>query len=178
MEMIDLFDQGTEWTASKIPGAVDKLDASTPCEEWDVRALLNHMFDTLRYFTEAVDDSSAALPTPTPPDVLGADPVKEYEAAREHALRAYGEPGVVERTGPSLGIAFVDQLVHGSDLARATGQDATIPDDLAGAAFAMVDGNITDDRRANAFKPAIHVSDRASAHDRLLAYLGRVPAGR
>ncbi len=75
----------------------------------------------------------------------------------------------------SLGFAFVDQVVHGNDIAKATGQDATIPPDLAEAAFAMVSGNLNDQNRGNAFGPAVDVSGDARTQDKLLAYLGRHP---
>jgi hypothetical protein len=50
-----------------------------------------------------------------------------------------------------------------------------MPDDLAEAAFAMLDGRLTDDRRGEAFKPAIDVGEDASAQEKLLAYTGRQP---
>jgi len=176
MDLIDLFDRGTQWTATKIPGAAKKLDASTPCDKWNVRTVLNHMLDSMRYFTESPSDESARLPDPTPPDVVGDDPVKKYEEAREATIRVYQEPGVIEKTGPSLGIAFVDQLVHGWDVAKATGQDATMPDDLAQAAFQMVDGRMPPEKRGGMFKPAIPMPDNASAQEKLLAYGGRRPS--
>jgi uncharacterized protein (TIGR03086 family) len=107
--------------------------------------------------------------------LTGDDPAATYEESRQETLRAHREPGAVEKAGPLLGIAFCDQLIHGWDLAVATGQDATMPDDLAQAAFAMLNGQLTDDRRGNAFKPAIDVPDDASAQDKLLAYTGRQP---
>jgi uncharacterized protein (TIGR03086 family) len=173
VDLIDLFDRGTGWTASKIPGALDRLDTQTPCDEWDVRALLNHLLSSLEYFAAAPHDESAKPPQGTPPQLLGDDVVKQYAAAREATLGVYREPGVLEKTGPSLGIAFVDQLVHGWDLARATGQDATMPDDLADAAFAMIDGRMPDDQRGTFFKPAVPAADDAPAQQKLLAYGGR-----
>lgn len=176
MDLLDLFDRGSAWAASKIPGAVTRLDDPTPCERWDVRALLNHMIESQQYFAATARGEQASLPNAdTPIDAIGDDPARAYEAMREETLRAHREPGVLEKTGPSLGIAFVDQLVHGADLARATGQDATIPDDLARAAFSMIDGQLTDERRGAGFKPAVDVGDGASAQDKLLAYTGRHP---
>ena len=175
MELLDLYKQGSEWTASKIPAATTQLDRRTRCEEWDVRTLLNHLVDTQEYFAATARGEDASPPGPSPPDYIGGDPKGAYDRIRHEVIRAYSQPGVVEKTGPSLGIAFTDLLVHGSDLAAATGQDATIPDDLAKAAFSMIDGRLTDDRRGNAFKPAVKVGDDASATDRLLAYTGRQP---
>jgi uncharacterized protein (TIGR03086 family) len=175
MDMLDLFERGTHWSAGKIPGAVAKLGDSTPCDEWNVRTLLNHMIDTHHYFTGVARGESPALPASPPPDVLADDPVAHYEEARQATLKAFSEPGVVEKTGPSLGIAFVDQLVHGWDLATATGQDATIPDDLAQAAFQMIEGRMPPDRRGDAFKPEVPMPADASAQEKLLGYGGRAP---
>ena len=175
MDPLDLFERGTGWTASKIPGAADQLGDATPCADWDVRALLNHLIDSQQYFAATARGEQASLPSPSPPASIGDDPVAAYEDIRQETLRAYREPGVLEKTGPSLGIAFVDQLVHGWDLAKATGQDATMPDHLAQAAFAMIDGRLTADQRGAGFKPAVDVPDRASAQDKLIAYTGRQP---
>lgn len=176
MDLLDLFERGSDWTASKIPAAAGELDGSTPCEQWSVRKLLDHMVDTQRYFAATGRGEEAALPNPSPPDAIGDDPVAAFDAARDELLRVYREPGVVEKTGPSLGIAFADVLVHGWDLATATGQDATMPDDLASAAFSMLDGQLTPERRqGGGFKPAVDVPADASAQEKLLGYTGRQP---
>jgi uncharacterized protein (TIGR03086 family) len=94
---------------------------------------------------------------------------------RTELLHAFGEPGVMEQSGPALGIAFCDQLLHGWDLAVATGQDATMPDGLPEVAYDMLEGRLTDEQRGGAFKPRIAVGDDASAQARLLAFTGRQP---
>jgi uncharacterized protein (TIGR03086 family) len=175
MDLLDLFERGTEWTASRIPAASYKLEHPTPCTNWDVRALLDHMIDSQRYFAATARGEEASPPSPSPPPLIGDDPVAVYEETRQETARAYRQPGALERTGPSLGIAFVDQLVHGWDLARATGQDSTMPADLAGAALTMIDGRLTDAQRGSAFSSAVDVADDASAQDKLVAYTGRRP---
>ncbi len=55
-------------------------------------------------------------------------------------LRTFGELGVIDETGSSLGNAFSDQLLHGWDLARATGQDEVVPAGLAEEAYATIRG--------------------------------------
>jgi uncharacterized protein (TIGR03086 family) len=90
-------------------------------------------------------------------------------------MDAYGQDGVVERMGPALGIAFSDQLLHGWDLARATKQDATMPEGLAGAGYDCIHGRFTDEQRRGVFGPEIHVGDDATPQQRLLAYTGRDP---
>ncbi|HEY2812711.1 MAG TPA: TIGR03086 family metal-binding protein [Acidimicrobiales bacterium] len=173
MDLLDQFDRGTEWTASKLPAAKDQLDQRTPCEQWTVRDLLNHMIETQRYFTTTARGEEAAMPNPSPPSLIGDDPAATYEETRQETLSAYRQPGVLEKSGMGLGIAFVDQMVHGWDLATATGQDAEMPDDLATSAFAMIDGQLTAERRGDAFKPPVDLGDGASAQEKLLAYTGR-----
>ena len=90
-------------------------------------------------------------------------------------LSAFGEEGVIEKTGPSLGIAFSDQLLHGWDLARATGQDATMPAGLPEVAYEMIHGRFTDEQRKGVFKAEVTVGPDASAQEKLLAYTGRDP---
>lgn len=175
LDLLDLYRRASAWTNEKVVGAAEHLDAPTPCDQWDVRALLNHMLDTQRYFIGAARGEKAQLPSPTPPDVLSDDPVGDFERTRVDALRAFGEPGVVEKMGPSLGIALSDQLLHGWDLAQATGQDPTMPDDLAQAAYEMIHGRLTEEQRQGVFKDEIPTAADASPQERLLAYAGRRP---
>lgn len=176
MDLLDLFNRGTEWTASKIPSATAQLDAPTGCEEWDVRTLINHMIETQKFFASSARGEEASPPGPMPPDLVGnGDPVESFRAVVEETRDAFSEPGVIEKTGPSLGIAFCDSLIHGWDLANATGQDATMPDDLAAAAYSMLDGRLTPEQRKSAFKPEVSVPDSASNQDKLVAYTGRQP---
>ena len=52
-DLLGLYERASEWTATKVAGAATKLDAATPCDEWDVRTLMNHMLDTQHYFVGA-----------------------------------------------------------------------------------------------------------------------------
>jgi uncharacterized protein (TIGR03086 family) len=176
LDLLDLYGRASEWTTSKVAGATSKLDARTPCDQWDVRTLLNHMLDTQNYFVGAARGEDVSPPAPNPPELLGDDPRADFERGRSDMLNTYGAPGVIEKTGPSLGIAFSDQLLHGWDLAQATGQDATMPEGLPDAAFEMIHGRFTDDQRKGVFKPEIDVPVDAPAQDKLLAYTGRKPS--
>jgi uncharacterized protein (TIGR03086 family) len=175
-DLLALYERASDWTTSKVAGATSKLDAPTPCDKWDVRTLLNHMLDTQNYFVGAARGEDVSPPAPSPPELLGDDPLADFERARSDILSTYGAPGVIEKTGPSLGIAFSDQLLHGWDLATATEQDTTMPDGLPAAAFEMIHGRFTDDQRKGVFKPEIDVRADASAQDKLLAYTGRKPS--
>lgn len=176
LDLLDLYGRASEWTLGKVAGATAKLDARTPCDEWDVRQLMNHMLETQHYFVGTARGRDVPLPSPNPPDLLGEDPVVEFEQARADTLSTFGEDEVIEKTGSSLGIAFTDQLLHGWDLAKATAQDATMPSGLAEAAYEMIHGRFTEEQREGVFKPEVTVPSNASAQDKLLAYTGRDPA--
>jgi uncharacterized protein (TIGR03086 family) len=173
---LDLYERASAWATANVRGASDRLDAPTTCEEWDVRTLLNHMLDTQRYFLASARGEDASPPAPEPPELLSADLVADFEQCRTEMLEAFGDPDVREKTGPALGIAFSDHLLHGWDLARSTGQDTTMPDGLAQAAYDTIHGQFTDEQRVGVFKPEREVSDDASPQERLLAYTGRDPA--
>ena len=185
MDMLDLFDRATAWSATKVAGAASQLDAPTPCDEWNVRRVIDHMLFVQQMFAAGPSGGIVAPPSGPPPELVGDDPAGEYEEARKNTIVAYSEPGVIDGmlndgqrpAATMLGIAFCDQLVHGWDLARATGQDATMPGDLAAAAWAFLNGSIPDERRGpgNNFEAAVAVPDDASDQDKLVAYCGRKP---
>ena len=173
---LDLYARASEWTLDKIKGAAQKLDSDTPCDKWDVRELMNHMLETQRYFVGSARGQSVSPPGQTPPSgLLSDDPVSDFKKAREETMNTYGDKDVLEKSGPTLGIAVADQLLHGWDLAKATGQDTTMPPALAEAAYQMIHGKLTDDQRKGSFKPEVQVDDTASAQDKFLAYAGRNP---
>jgi uncharacterized protein (TIGR03086 family) len=175
-QLVDRYREASEWTLSKVVGSADHLDAPTPCDGWDVRTLLNHMLETQQYFVRSARGEKASLPSPEPPGALiGDDAAAAYERGREATITTFSEDGVIERTGPSLGIAFSDTLLHGWDLARATGQDTTMPVGLARAAYDVVHGAFTDDQRKGVFGPELPVGNDASPQEKLLAYTGRDP---
>ena len=175
-DLLTSYRRASEWTLGKVPGAISKLDAPTPCEGWDVRALLNHMLEIQRYFLGvARGEDASPPPSPVPPALLSDDPVADFTRVRQEIIEAYSEPGVIERTGIALVAAFGDQLVHGWDLARATQQDATMPDGLAQVAYDAIYGRFTDEQRPGIFKPEVEVADDATPQEKLLAYTGRAP---
>ena len=177
IDLIDLYTRASRWTLGKVEGAAEQLDTQTGCDGWDVRDLMNHMLQTGQYFVGAARGEDVDPPSPgRPPELMGEDPLADFERVRQDTLDTFGQDGVIEKTGPSLGIAFSDQLLHGWDLARATGQDATMPDGLPEQAYRLIHGQFTEEQRQGVFKPEVPVGSNASAQDRLLAYSGRQPS--
>ena len=173
-DLLDLYARASDWCREKVAGA-ETLDAPTGCDEWNVRDLLNHMLETQRYFAGSARGEDVSPPGPKPPELLSGDPVNDFASARSDVLEAFGKEGVIDKTGPALGIAFSDQLLHGWDLARATGQDTTMPDGLAEKAYSAIHGLFTEEQRKGVFKPELPVADDATPQERLLAYSGRTP---
>lgn len=176
-DLLDLYGRASEWTGTKVRGAASQLDAPTTCDEWNVRTLMNHMLETQRYFVGSARGEDVTL-SQDPPDLLSDDPCSDFEKARDETLQTFSRPGVIEKTGPALGIAFSDQLLHGWDLAASTGQDATMPDGLPEAAYGMIHGRFTDEQRRGVFRPEIAVASDSSPQEKLLAYTGRDASAR
>ncbi|MBA2607439.1 MAG: TIGR03086 family protein [Actinobacteria bacterium] len=175
MDLLKNFDEASHWASEKVAGAVDHLDDKTPCEQWDVRMLINHMCDSQQYFIGKAKGEDAAPPSPNPPELVGSDPVLTYNSYSAATIDVYRDPQAQENEGVGLGISFVDQLVHGWDLAKATGQDTAMPEGLADTAWQLVEGRLTDDKRGAAFQPAIATAPDLPAQDKLLSYMGRNP---
>ncbi len=187
MDLLDLFDRSTAWTATKVSGAQDRLDAQTPCDEWTVRKLIDHLLWGQQMFASGPTGGTVAPPSGGPPELVGDDPSGQYEEARKATVQAYSQPGVLEGmvkgsdgdvpAAQILGIAFCDQLIHGWDIAKATDQDTTMPPDLASAALMMLNGRVPDEARGPGknFGAAVVVPDESSDQDKLIGYCGRTP---
>jgi uncharacterized protein (TIGR03086 family) len=184
MDILDLLERGTAWTSTKVAGAADRLDAQTPCADWTVKRVFDHLLFIQEMFAAGPSGGIVAPPAGPPPELAGDDPAGQYEEARKKTLHAYSQPGVIDGTleggrpaAVMVGILFCDQLTHGWDLAKATGQDTTIPPDLAAAAWQLLNGRIPDESRGPGknFAAPVDVPEDASDQDKLIAYCGRQP---
>lgn len=174
LDLLNLYGRASEWAGTKVQGAASELDQPTTCDGWSVRTLMNHMLETQRYFVGSARGDEVSL-SREPPDLLGPDPSADFDRARAETLRTFGSPGVIARTGPALGIAFSDQLLHGWDLAVSTRQDSTMPEGLPEAAYGLIHGRFTDDQRQGVFKPEVAIGQNSTPQAKLLAYTGRNP---
>src|SRR4029453_5609801 len=73
-DLLDLYDRASSWATEKVAGATEELDAKTPCDDWDVRTLLDHILETQRYFLSSARGGDASPPRPPPPATLRATP--------------------------------------------------------------------------------------------------------
>lgn len=162
----------------------DQLDLPTPDVEWDVRTLLNHLVAGNWWAAElAAGKTIAEVGDRLDGDVLGVDPLIAWDASAEAAAGAFEAPGALAAPcavsyGPVpgevyAGHRFVDVLVHGWDLARATGQDDRLDPALVAAATEVLAPQLTMLQASGAFGTAVDVPDDADPQTRLLAALGR-----
>lgn len=165
----------------------DQWSAPTPCAQWDVRALVNHVVtgDDLfaRILRGRTSNVSGGL-DPKTEDTLGDDPSATHRRAADDLLAAFRQPDVLSQvfqvpvgTVPGIAAAHlrtVENLVHGWDLARATGQQTRFPDNTVERELEFTRGKLVDvpsDR--SPFAPPQPVPDDAPPLDRLAALLGR-----
>jgi uncharacterized protein (TIGR03086 family) len=190
MDAYEAFERSVGSSAALVKGlGGGQMDAPTPCTEWDVRALLNHLVGTL-WLCEALLGGHAPRYAMTPgslpsSDLVEDDPAVAYADASATVLGAASAPGALasmhrtplgEMPGTALiGFTTLDVFVHGWDLARATGQPTDLDADLAAHVLAFARQGVTDDNRAPRIGPPIPVAAGAPVLDQLLGYLGRRP---
>jgi uncharacterized protein (TIGR03086 family) len=157
----------------------DQWAAPTPCADWPVAQLVNHLLGLNRVFAAMLAGTPAPARTPIADGELGS----AYRASAAQLLDAFSQPGALERTyeGPlgsatgaeRLKIRLYDLLAHGWDLARATGQPDALPEDAADLALAFARQQVSGEARPGRFAPAQTAPAGASAIQRLVAFLGR-----
>lgn len=187
MDPVELHRRGVA-RSSAVVGDVDddQWGLSTPCEQWDVRDLVNHLTVEHRWALPLLDGATVEeVGDDLSGDVLGDDPVGAHrDAAR--AAQAKAEEVDPERTVHlsfgDVGAAFylqqraTDMIVHAWDLAVATGQDADVDEGLAAELLELTEPMITPEvRDSGVFGPEVAVPADATASARLLGLLGRDP---
>ena len=182
MDMINVYADAVQRNQKRVEHLrSDQLDDPTPCTEWTVQALLDHIIGGYRMFATALGDTVPELAT---------DMAADHRAAGDAAVRAFGAAGALHRSlvlpvgevpgDVALGLALTDAVIHGWDLAKATGQDTTIDESLATTLLAGLEQSVTADMRQPdggmpVFAPPVPVDAGRPAGDRLVAFLGRQP---
>ena len=169
----------------------EDLRRSTPCAEWNLAELLAHMTIQHQGFAAAASGGGEHVNwTPLP---LSAHFAHEYATAAHEALKAFDDPGALDRqfvlteipAAPSfpgaqaIGFHFIDALVHGWDVARSIGADFDIPDDFAEPAIQIalaVPGGTYREHPNAAFGPVLASPEALSPLDVVLTALGRSPS--
>jgi uncharacterized protein (TIGR03086 family) len=177
-----------EATGSLVDGVRDEQWADpTPCPDWNVADLVRHIISGNRLFAGILDGEQPGTPGGSPPAGSappGSDLPGAYRDAAARLLPAFSRPGVLEETftvpfgtvpgSVALHLRITELLVHGWDLARATGQPARFPGDLAEQELAFSRRALTGiPPGRNPFGPPQPTGEEAVPLDRLAALLGR-----
>jgi uncharacterized protein (TIGR03086 family) len=160
------------------------LRRPTPCEAWDLAALLQHVGDSLAAIHEGIASGSVGPGNATAP----AGPARLIAAVRDRAYRLEAACAAASRGDQPVAVAdrrlagdvvaavgAVEIAVHGWDIARACGRGRPIPPVLASGILNVVPLVVTDAVRDRRFGPPVTVSPQAAPGDRLVALLGRSP---
>lgn len=162
----------------------DQWHEPTPCSEWDVHDLVNHLVNENCWTTPLLEGRTMAeVGDRFDGDLLGDDPVGSWESASRQALVAVAEPGALERIvhvsfGDITGQEYVSQLttdhtIHAWDLARAIGADEELDPVLVDFSYEYLAPLVDGWRAAGAFGPAVAVQAGADRQTELLAMAGR-----
>lgn len=164
----------------------DQWDLPTPCEGWTVRDLLNHIVAGNLWAAalargRTIEEVGSALDG----DMLISGPVAAYDMSAESAASVFELPGALEAPcavsyGPVPGSVYaghrlIDVLIHGWDLASATGQPTDLDPRLVEACWEIVRPQLSllqASGEYGAAKPAVS-DDEGESQASLLAALGR-----
>jgi uncharacterized protein (TIGR03086 family) len=163
------------------------FDRPTPCPEAHVGALIDHIATFAKRFAGAARKESPQDSPPPRPDKANLPPDWQERVTADLAAlaKAWQEPdawegmtsiGGLDLPGSAAGLVALDELiVHGWDIAVATGQAYDPPVSEIDAATSFVAG-FEAPRDGRLFGPVVEVADSASPLDRLLGLTGRDPA--
>jgi uncharacterized protein (TIGR03086 family) len=174
----------------------DQLGAPTPCPESPVAGMLDHLMGLSLAFTWAARKSTAAETggVPTGPGLARAENLDPQwrillPQRLEALAQAWHDPaaweGLAEAGGLTMpaeitGVVALDELVlHGWDLARATGQSFSCDPQSTAAVLAFTEASARPEQAASRqglFGPVVEVAADAPAFDRALGFAGRDPA--
>lgn len=184
-----------EALAALLPG-VDAvgLQAPTPCEQYRVGDLLDHVMGLTVAFREAADqraepvggDTSAAGPPQASREHLHPDwqtllPERLDALAAawrdERAWTGTATAGGITMPAEVAAVVALDELVvHGWDLARATGQPFDCDPRSADAVLGLLAASTDDSGRVGLFGPVVPVPEDGPVLDRIVGLTGRNPA--
>jgi len=162
----------------------DQWSKPTPCSEWNVKDIANHLVGENLWAVELLQGKTIGeVGYRLEGDLAGDDPAAAYRDSVRAASAASTAPDAMEATchlsfGDYSGSDYVGQLlldtvVHGWDIAKATGQDTRLDPELVAACLPVARQLTTQFRSAGVFGEDLPVDADADAQTRLLAMMGR-----
>jgi uncharacterized protein (TIGR03086 family) len=185
VDLTDIYSRATAEFDRRVQAVSgDQWSWSTPCTEWNVRALVNHLVNEDRWVPEllrgmTIEDVGDRFDG----DLLGNDPKTAWRDAMEQARAAVSEVGALERTvhlsfGDLLGRDYIaqvatDHVVHAWDLARGIGAVDRLDPELVEFAYGVLEPQVQEWREAGAFEDEVQADPDADLQTKLLAITGR-----
>lgn len=181
----ELYVRAMESTRAFVDGVrPDQWHGPTPCSEWDVKQVANHIIGENLWAAELFQGKTIGeVGGRLDGDLSGDDPARAYAASVEAATPVVSAPGAMETSchlsfGDYSGSdyaaqLFMDLLIHGWDIASGTGQDARLDPDLVQACLPIAEQLTTQFRSAGVFGDNLSVSAEADPQTKLLALVGR-----
>jgi uncharacterized protein (TIGR03086 family) len=122
----------------------DQWGLATPCSDWNVRQLVNHLVYENRWTVPLMGGGTIAeVGERYEGDLLGDDPRGAWDESSKEAVQSVLADGALERvvdtsSGPTpareyVSQLFADHLIHAWDLARAVGADERLDPELVDA---------------------------------------------
>ncbi|RNG28835.1 TIGR03086 family metal-binding protein [Streptomyces botrytidirepellens] len=184
---------GSEFTRRLRTVGPDQWTAPTPCADWDVWHLVNHMTrGNLNYMALLDGGSAADFLRLRDEDALGDDPVGAYTRSVRDCAAAFRRPGALQKIldyplGPvsgeqALAVRTTDSIIHAWDLARALdapeeldpGLVAWVEDHLADIYAGLAESPVSADTTHRFFAaPGTPPPDGETRQARLLRLMGR-----
>lgn len=186
-DLVQLFEDTADLFGRRVHAvADDQWQAPTPCADWDVRSLVNHVVGEQLWAPHLLGgETIEEVGDRYDGDLLGEDPKRAWDAAVGPSIEAFRAPGALDRTvhlsyGDEAAREYAVQMltdlaIHGWDLARATGGDERIDPDVAELLWATWSPRKQMLEGTGVFAAPIDLSEDAPTADRLLGLLGRRP---
>ncbi|QCR42901.1 TIGR03086 family protein [Curtobacterium sp. SGAir0471] len=161
--------------------AVTDWDASTPDSEWTTRDLVTHVIDEQRWIPKLLTGCDYAQ-AEADLEPIGQDLASEWAKFATAATSAWQKAPADTSVHLSTDVVRADQYlteqtsditIHTWDLARATGTDEALPDELVRAVWEYFEPQIHDLAATGLYAAPVEVDDDAPLQVRLLAVTGR-----
>lgn len=95
---LDAYRRILSWSGARVSGTTTaQLALPSPCLEWDVEALLHHLFGTVVYYTLLAEDVDMDRATISVPSVNDGNHRQSFRRLGQEALDAWSRPGVLDR---------------------------------------------------------------------------------
>ena len=169
----ELFGRATDYARGVLAELTnDDLRRPTPCVGWDVERVVLHLADVIDALIGLLETGTLALPqTPiNDPDPVAL--VDERLAKLTHTFSVATDATRVENAATAGAVEFT---THGWDVGVARDPAHRIPESLAEDVLALVSPALDLSARGENFASPIDVPGNASASERLVAFLGRMP---